>query len=1350
MPNEDFLQPDLDRKNIPNQAASQNPNDQKNKEVRGSAPKTSLLHNTTNDNSQVDTSLNHTTNSRPSQDNSGEKCKKSENILSGQSHSSQVVNVETVETAQKVSDSVATNGSFEQFVREEAAAIIEANKDAAMDWIREQSEQFRDGAGGFDPDFEDEDARQYFTRKQLESILLQWQVPKWFEDKGIEDIQAVHLHLTYIHHHDPHYTASFDEKSAEVLKEKFAAWRDGPKSYRQGIKVAPKKTPEQIEEEKRVKAIAAEKERQRQLDNFQYWQSCFENGLPTADPKNLGYFESKSLKAIYDLNIESIRYCVDIEGRFFGKTPLKNKDGRAKTSYKVIICKMVNVDGVICAYQVLLHDKADIDQAKKTKVKVGKDEKELPTKKVYINPDFGKSGSFIPITPMPKDKDLDSTHVFCVAEGVASILSPYSIIMNESLIFQSIFAAPNSQNVQFHFLSGIDCGNLPRVFAELRKYYGHRPYIILFADCDDAGKEAALQGKKHDVISIFPEFAKCGMNPKSQEKYHAKDFNDLHCHCSLYEVIPSILETLKNALETNRQEKIAAIEQALKPIAQTTPQNQQNQNDQKPNETEQNVADNIQAETLYAMPEFERVRFSEFANAIRTIKIKDVLVALSPTGSGKSYTIARSALYLLVQKELVICILPTIKLARQGVKYAKKELKEHPELYPGITEKDIALECSKRGLTNEDNTQQKQYRGIIFTTYGYVGRFGDMPHGIIKFHDMIENRIVFCDEFQALLAVAGIQYPLAARYLGDDQDYHHVEYCPKTGKDGDCSKCVFALRKQIPRGRDKKRKFPKSFPNTKDNIELHQNHNEAAIMYGDTLETIHETATLGRFLEETSQYINIHGTLFFCEFPENLQDITTVPSGECTERDFVWQLRKTLVNPHIRTEFPILKKDGSPIKREQILQEIEAGNIKEKDIRSLIQFPKLPCQCPHLCGFDTFFFYQFMGMDVPRKVKHEETITHFMGAKAIVFTSATMPGPVIEQLPILEKNGRFNPPKYLKVADIPYQFRVTVLSEHKGFSVDRQAKLIERILDQDHPLPVKTFLVTGRKSEFDSMKKFFTGSDFEANISFFSEGFYQDDDDDRGEKLEAPENRNITMQITYCKSALCVGTNLPQYQLVILDCRQFIPLAALESLKMGMSPAQIKFLTGQDIVKKITQGCGRVLRSLIERTENTAGPIQDHKQIVILLHGLPEGINFDLDPSLLIPNTYRHIKATWYLDENSDRQDKVDRFTDSIMDSITKALQGLPIVNYKEIAEKEAAAKPKSKQSKQQRKLTTMTEGQQAAADAKQLEADFKKIVASKQLGLTYKEIAVKFNIARNPELRNKTKQLFNMPLDAD
>ena len=91
------------------------------------------------------------------------------------------------------------------------------------------------------------------------------------------------------------------------------------------------------------------------------------------------------------------------------------------------------------------------------------------------------------------------------------------------------------------------------------------------------------------------------------------------------------------------------------------------------------------------------------------------------------------------------------------------------------------------------------------------------------------------------------------------------------------------------------------------------------------------------------------------------------------------------------------------------------------------------------------------------------------------------------------------------------------------------------------------------------------------------------------------------------------------------------------------------------------------------------------------------------------------------------------------------------MTDYKAQAAKEAASKPKSKQSKQQRELTTLTETQQAAMDAKQLEADYKKIVAAKQLGLTYKEIAVKFTLSKNPELRTKTRKLFGMSLeDAD
>lgn len=160
------------------------------------------------------------------------------------------------------------------------------------------------------------------------------------------------------------------------------------------------------------------------------------------------------------------------------------------------------------------------------------------------------------------------------------------------------------------------------------------------------------------------------------------------------------------------------------------------------------------------------------------------------------------------------------------------------------------------------------------------------------------------------------------------------------------------------------------------------------------------------------------------------------------------------------------------------------------------------------------------------------------------------------------------------------------------------------------------------------------------------------------------------------------------------------------------------------------------------------------KQLVILLHGLPEGIDFDLDQSLLIPNTYQHIKETWLVTAKNDKKENLDQFCDSVMDSIQKALAGQPLTNYTELTAKKNASKPTNQITPAQRYLANTPAGQQAreiaktAEDAKQLEVDFKKIVAAKQLGLTYKEIAIKFTLSKYPKLKAKTLHLFGMFFD--
>ena len=1395
--------------------SGQKGNGQKNISVQGAnqteVSNQSLANPSQNQQRQSITAIDNTTIANDCQAENGKNCGISENNLSVQGDASQCVSTNTVESVKKVSQTIESEDeqaydvvtiatkeypTYEKFLKEQSENIYCVIKDVATDWVKDCSVRYGYGVTDFIPDFYSE-ARQYLTGKKLESIILQWQQPKSLEGKY--GVPYIHLRLTYIRHHDPHTTKSFDQDCANITHDMFEQWKAANaqnlaitvETYRQYKHAFEcKKTPEQLAEEKRQRELAEAKQNAARLKKYQYWHECFEHGFADVSIPANGYFVEKFLSRVYGMKIDSIRYCTDTQGVFLGKYCFQNEDGTIKKSYPVIICKLSSFDGEMPAYQVLLHDKEDIERAKATKDDQGDT---LATKKTYIHPDYSKCGAFIPITPMPPIAQLSKNHVFCTSEGLASILSPYLIMEKSqadngqnSLEFQGIFSPENPNDTTFHFMAGLDCHNLPHVWREIREHYGNDCIIINLADDDcldteingvgdtvpkrNSGKETAQKGIAYDVISIFPEFAKCGMNFETRVKYHAKDFNDLHRYCALSFVIPSILESLKIAIEANKQRKIAALQQAATetPAHEPTPTTQANEptTTQQANEptttqqqiqqlesTEKDIADEIQADDASLIPPFEEKSLAEFSQEIINICAKSVILGIAPTGAGKSYIIARDTLELLVRGKFSLVILPTIKNARQGIKYAKSCLKKHPDKYPGITEKDIGLVISGRDCEARTNNLSRK---IIFTTYGYVGRFGDQPQGILAFHEMIESRIVFFDEMQTLENICCVQYPLVARYVHNQDDYEHVPYCPKTGKNGSCKDCIQAYYKRMPRKPNQEREYPKSFPATQDFMAYHQDIRTAPIDFGinqdGSLAPTEKKDVLNKLLEYSGEYICIHGTLFFCGFPSNAQDIDYVPDGKCTDQEFVWNLRKTLVNPHIRTEFPIIKKLGKPISSKEIVEGLKEGTIKESDI----QFPKLPCECPKLCGFDAFPFYQLMGMDVPICIDGEKTIKRFEGAKALVFVSATPSQIVMDHIHILEgknhpnpqKRNRFNPVRIIRCKDIPYRFKVTVLSEHKGFSVDKQRRIVERILDQNHPLPVKTFIVTGKQDEFEALRKSLRGSDFEANITYFEDGKYKDEQ--QPDCQESPENRKITMQITYCKSALCVGSNLPQYQLMILDCRQFIPLSALEGLKTGMSDQQIKMVTANDLKKKITQCCGRILRSLIERTDETQVTIEDTKQLVILLHGLPEGIEFDLDQSLLIPNTYQHIKGTWLVTAKNDKKENLDQFCDSVMDSIQKALAGQPLTNYTDATAKKNASKPTNQQSHSQRELANTPAGQQARELARQqkedakLEETFQEIRQWFETGKTKTEIYRKFNASSYPLRKKFIDQLFS------
>lgn len=1279
---------------------------------------------------------------------------------------------QTVETEDEQAYDVVTIATkeyptYEKFLKEQSENIYCVIKDVATDWVKDCSVRYGYGVTDFIPDFYSE-APQYLTGKKLESIILQWQQPKSLEGKY--GVPPVHLRLTYIRHHDPHTTKAFDQDCAAVIHDMYEQWKadntqnipitvETYRQYRHAFEC--KKTPEQIAEEKRQRELKEAKLNASRLTKYQYWQECFDRGFIEVDPPANGYFAEKFLIRFYGINLDSVRYCIDDKGVFFCKDCFKNEDGTVRKRYNVVVCKLSNFDGASCGWQVLLHDVEDIQKAKAAG---------LATKKIYIHPDHSKSGSFIPIGATPLISQLSKNHVFFTSEGLASILSPYLIIEKDSpenwcfpLEFQSVFCQENPSDVVFHFLSGIDCGNLPHVWAMIRNCYGDDCRIINFADDDclemainghgdlvpkrNSGRETALKGQQYGVISIFPEFSQCGLDFETRVKYHAKDFNDLHRYCELAKVRSTMLESIKAALQTPQPTPRAT---ASEPTPQPTPEAQATPYEATEAAPEKKDSLDIPKSQFVddVNDEFQYQLFDTILARLKNIEDRLLAFVSAPTGLGKTYALVALALYYYSKGVPSILHFPTKENVYLALEYAQKILTEQPNDFPNVSINDVENVESGRKLDSDETPSKRtkrsrNYKGIILTSYGYIGRKGYSQHGYFCYHEMIENRVAIYDEMQHLLHALNIQIPLVERYQHIGDSCQHVKNCPKSARKGDCRSCEIAWKRLDPHPITNIRNFYPSF--SYNTLETYKKIEDAPIDFGLKLNEFGEiisapaevTSTLSSLLCDMQLYEQVHKTLFCRYLEQNLHDVGIIPAEGGTIQDFIQSLLATLINPHVRIEYPIIKETEQPISQIEIAQMMEGPNFDEKKI----QFPKLPCGVPALCGVDTFFLQQLRGMTVTRTIKGEKKQVTYHGAKAAIFASATMPPVLVDHIQdTLEEGGRFSPAIKVKCKEIPYRFNVPIISTSKEFSIDT----IEEILYACLKLKISPLIVMQKKAAYYDLKNRISSKRAE-QVTFFEDGeFFEDTKFSHKRKTQ---DSQVLALVTYARSAIMTGENFPEYDLLIIDCSLFSPMLTLQELQPGMNEHQRQQVMFTEIQNILTQGVGRILRS--NEPRRTGQTVFDPKRKLVLLHGLPEGLKFDIDENLRNPATYKHIQETWY--------DKLKKnMTASIVDTITKMLSGLDPIDYDKLATQKTAAKPTNQVTPSQRHLTKTPEGQQAkelakaAEAAKQVEAEFKKIVSAKQLGLTYREIHRKFHLDRNPELTIKTRQLFDMPLDAD
>lgn len=789
----------------------------------------------------------------------------------------------------------------------------------------------------------------------------------------------------------------------------------------------------------------------------------------------------------------------------------------------------------------------------------------------------------------------------------------------------------------------------------------------------------------------------------------------------------------------------------------TDNQTNQESNAQKEPEKESSEARYIQVVNT-VLDDFDKAIFSEILQKLENIHEGMLCFLHAPTGIGKTYALVYLSLLYIASGFKVIFHSATKDNMYQVFEYAKEILTLEPEKFSGVSIDDLEPVESGReyeGLSSEiqeqTNTKAKKrknkkeqrtaYKKMIVTSYGYLGRKGHLAHGYLCYPEMIEDRIVIFDEMQKFIHATNVQFPLVGKYQDNGKTCKHVKYCPKSARRGDCRNCVYALLRQEPQNRENTRDFHPSFAG--ETLTAYQKNEDSPIEFGLKLNEqgifeivpVEYGESLHSFMYDTQLYETVYKTLLYRCLEPRLQEMTTAFTGDGTIKDYIHELQKTLVNPHVRIEYPINKETGEPINPVHIAQQMKDDTFDSK----LVQFPKQACGCPTLCGFDTLPFWQLRGIKVTKTVHGEPKEIAYKGAKAVIFASATMPQTIVDYAQqTLEFKGRFEPAKKMTCSDTPCKFDVEIFSTESEFSNDTVKAIYLDCLDHG----LSPLVVSAKKNEYIALRIGIKGKYCKQTVYFEDGEFYEDLKTSHKTKSLDPVIKGL---LTYARSAIMTGENFPEYNLLIVDCSFFGPMLALQGLLPGMNELERLQVIYGDIVDILTQVVGRILRTFLSRIPGQT--VFDHSKKRVILHGIPKGLQFDIEERLCNQETYHHHKETWYDPENVAK---------TVVDSLLKSLDGIEIPNYQVIAAQKAANKKTNQMSHSQREQANTEIFQQTRSQSKaieymeQLAADFKKIEAAKKMGLTYKEIAIKFTLSKNPELRNKTKQLFGMSLEDD
>lgn len=599
---------------------------------------------------------------------------------------------------------------------------------------------------------------------------------------------------------------------------------------------------------------------------------------------------------------------------------------------------------------------------------------------------------------------------------------------------------------------------------------------------------------------------------------------------------------------------------------------------------------------------------ADMSESIKNLCENEIFLFSAPTGTGKTHLIADEVIRMVLQNQSVTIFTNSIKGVDSIIEEieiaAKKQMMDN-------------IHISRNVSTTKQSEGEKVFKKhkisqIAVSTYYYLGRQGHLAETYDIAEKLIKDRIVFCDEIQALIdTVSKINIPLSSRYKKNKKTYYKIKKCPFKRYHTGCESCIMGYKMEDSKQSTKIQKFH-------DTIETDWKH----------VSTSKELriSNFGDGIWDIKNYSNDEGI-----FNKMLDEKVVYRQSEITEKQveeynqkeifesYIHHLMQTLKYPQISMVSPIRKDDGDFVRPSEILAE------EKTDRKKIFIAPNYACQIPHLKGFDLLPLIQLLD------------------AKKIIMCSATIPKETEKILSDVLENRKDWSIKKDYVDKVPIKFKSTFLYTEKSLSSSLLAKITD---DIDYETLVVAKTKEASKLLYDSLVN-------KKDAEIFMDNIYFDTEIRRGRGSKYSSIKKKT--ITHVRSSLLTGINRPDKVLMIIDCNSFYPQIVCTSRDRA---GRIKEMIEQ-LNTLIIQAIGRLLRSDNQECRRTG---IDDRQIVFLLHGL--SYELKIDPRLFWEQ--KTVSEKFVTDNNPKN---------SIISAIKEAIKGEEIRDYRLIEKMETVHK---------------------------------------------------------------------------